>query len=81
MTSAGLTVTDVGKKGSIGGFALEYYRRIKKMKGFRSAEAKELFLKMLKEVGVIVMTGRFLKSVKLENNRIISATYTCISIY
>jgi hypothetical protein len=74
MTSGGLTATDVGKKDSIGGLALEYYKRINKIKGFSSTEAEDLFLKMLKEAGVTVLTGRFLESVKLDKGRIISIT-------
>jgi hypothetical protein len=74
MTSGGLTATDVGKKDSIGGLALEYYTRIGRASNFRPSEAESLFLKMLDEAGVTVLLGRCLKSVEIKDNRLISLT-------
>ena len=54
LTSGGLTATDLGRKDSIGGLALEFYTRIKRISGFRPAEAEVLFRKMLEEAGVEV---------------------------
>ena len=74
MTSGGLTATDLGRKESIGGLALEYYTRIGRKSNFRPSEAESLFLKMLDEEGVKVLLRRALESVELENNRIVSAS-------
>jgi len=74
MTSGGLTATDIGKKGSIGGLALEYYTRIGKIKDFRPSEAESLFLKMLDEAGVTVLFERCLESVEMRDGRLVSAT-------
>ena len=74
MTSGGLTATDVGKKGSIGGLALEYYTRIGKVSNFRPSEAESLFLEMLEEAGVTVLFERALKSAEIKDNRIVSIT-------
>ena len=45
MTSGGLTATDLGRKESIGGLALEFYTRIGRKSNFRPSEAESLFLK------------------------------------
>ena len=74
MTSGGLTATDLGKKESIGGLALEFYNRIGRKSNFRPSEAESLFLKMLDEAGVNVLLGRALESARMENNRLLSAT-------
>ncbi len=74
MTSGGLTATDLGKKESIGGLALEFYNRIGRKSNFRPSEAESLYLKMLDEAGVNVLPGRALESVEMENNRMLSAT-------
>ena len=75
MTSGGLTATDVGKKKSIGGLADEFYSRIGKIRDFSPSEAESLFLKMLDEAGVKVLLNRCLKSVNMNENRIVSATF------
>ena len=54
MTSGGLTATDVGKKESIGGLALEFYNRLGILHDFRPSEAELLFLTMLEEAGATV---------------------------
>lgn len=74
MTSGGLTATDVGKKESIGGLALEYYTRIGKISSFRPSEAESLFLKMLDEAGVTVLFERCLKSTEIEDAQLVSVT-------
>ena len=45
MTSGGLTATDLGRKDSIGGLALEFYNRIGKARDYRPSEAETLFRK------------------------------------
>ena len=75
MTSGGLTATDLGKKESIGGLALEFYSRLGKNKDFSPSEAESLYLSMLKEAGVKVLLERCLESVGMKDNRIVSATF------
>ena len=74
MTSGGLTATDLGRKESIGGLALEFYDRIGKKSNFRPSKAEALFLAMLKEEGVRVLTGRALASVEMAGGRVASAS-------
>ena len=70
MTSGGLTATDLGRKESIGGMALEFYSRIGKKTNFSSPDAEALFRVMLAEAGVDVRLGRCLKSTTMEAGRI-----------
>ena len=51
MTSGGLTATDLGKKKSIGGMALEFYRGLGRMTQFSPSQAEALFRKMIEEAG------------------------------
>lgn len=74
MTSGGLTATDVGKEETIGGLALEFYKRLGKLVDYSPSEAETLFRKMLEEAGAKVMYGSFLKSVDMEDNRITAIT-------
>ncbi len=74
MTSGGLTATDVGKKESIGGLALEFYTRIGGISNFRPAKAESLFLNMLDQAGVPVLQERCLESVEMRDGRLISLT-------
>ncbi len=74
MTSGGLTATDLGRKESIGGLALEFYNRIGRKSGFRPSEAEALYLQMLNEEGVNVLLGRALKSVEMKSNRVLSVS-------
>jgi hypothetical protein len=75
LTSGGLTATDVGNSKSIGGIALEFYTRLGSQRHFRSVDAEELFLLMLKEADVTVLTRRPLESVAMKDDRIVSATF------
>tara|TARA_B110000881_G_scaffold219236_1_gene240570 strand:+ start:260 stop:2008 length:1749 start_codon:yes stop_codon:yes gene_type:complete len=74
LTSGGLSSTDIGKRDSIGGVAMEFYKRIGKIKDFRPSEAESLFLKMLAEAGVPVLLERCLESVEKKDGRLVSAT-------
>jgi hypothetical protein len=74
MTSGGLTATDLGKKESIGGVALEFFTRIGRARDYRPSEAEALFRKMLDEAGVQVLLARALTSVEMKQNRLVSAT-------
>ncbi len=74
MTSGGLTATDLGRKESIGGLALEFYRRLGKNSNFRPSEAESLYRKMLDEAGVHVLLGRTLQSAETVDGRVISLT-------
>ncbi len=74
LTSGGLTATDLGKKESIGGIALEFYTRIGKLLDFTPSQAESLFLEMLNEAGVTVHFERCLSSVVMEDGRLVSAT-------
>ena len=74
MTSGGLTASDLGKKESIGGLAIEFYNRIGRKSGFRPSQAESLYLKMLDEAGVNVLLGRALNSVEMKDNRVLSAS-------
>ena len=74
MTSGGLTATDVGKKESIGGLALEFYNRLGILHDFRPSEAELLFLTMLEEAGATVLYECCLESVIIQNGRLVSVT-------
>ena len=75
MTSGGLTATDLGRKESIGGLALEFYRRLGRNTGFSPSAAESLYRRMLEEAGVTVLYGRCLESVGLKDNRIVSMVF------
>lgn len=72
MTSGGLTATDVGKEETIGGLALEFYKRLGKLVDYSPSEAENLYRTMLKESGADVLYSSFLKSVEMQDNRIVS---------
>ncbi|MBM3858887.1 MAG: FAD-dependent oxidoreductase [Verrucomicrobia bacterium] len=72
MTSGGLTATDIGKKESVGGLALDFYTRIGRIVGFSPSAAESLYLTMLQEAGVTVLLGRCLESVEMRDNRLVS---------
>lgn len=74
MTSGGLTATDVGNRAAIGGLAIEFYSRIKKISDFRPSEAESLYLEMLAESDVPVYFERCLESVVVKDGRLVSAT-------
>lgn len=75
MTSGGLTATDLGRKDSIGGIALEFYNRIGKARDYSPGKAESLYREMLEEAGVEVYLGRALRSVKMQDRRLVSATF------
>lgn len=72
MTSGGLTATDLGDKESIGGMALEFYRRVGALQGFSPSKAETMYLKKLEEAGVKLLLNRPLVSAKNESGRILS---------
>ncbi|MCA9731508.1 FAD-dependent oxidoreductase [candidate division KSB1 bacterium] len=73
MTSGGLTATDIGDEASVGGLAMEFYRRMGKIRNFRPSEAESLYVKMLNESGVEILFERCLQSVNMKNNKLLSA--------
>ncbi len=74
MTSGGLTATDLGRKDSIGGLALEFYNRLGKARDYRPSAAEALYRTMLEEAGVKVLLSRALSSVEMKQNRLVSIT-------
>lgn len=70
LTSAGLTETDIGKKSAIGGMAVELYKKIGKMTGFRPSEAEKAFLELLDEAGVPVFFEHRLDKVEKKDGKI-----------
>jgi hypothetical protein len=75
LTSGGLTTSDLGKVETIGGLALEYYKRLGAKTKFSSAAAEALYRTKLAEAGVTVRLGQPLESVQMQGNRIVSATF------
>ena len=75
LTSGGLTASDLGKKETIGGLALEFYERLGGKTNFKASAAETLYREMLEEAGVTLLLGRPLESVKMDVNRIASATF------
>lgn len=75
LTSGGLTATDLGKKTSIAGVALEFYKRLGGITDFSALSAETLYQTMLKEAGVTVLLGQPLASVKMKDNRIVAASF------
>jgi FAD dependent oxidoreductase len=74
MTSGGLTATDLGRKSTIGGIALEFYTRIGSHVDFSPSAAEKLYRKMLQEANVEVLFGRYLESASMASNCIASIT-------
>jgi hypothetical protein len=80
LTTGGLTWTDFGNKGSIGGISREFYSRVGKKYGveaewtFEPKVAEEVFNEMAAEAKVPVRFRHFLKSVRMEGRRIRSLT-------
>ncbi len=75
MTSGGLTATDIGTRGAIGGLAEEFYGRLGKAKDFSPSEAEAVFLSLLKEAEVEVYFEHRLAEVVKDGNRITSVTF------
>ncbi len=76
MTSGGLSQTDIGNKGAIGGVAREFYQRMGKHYGtnevwkLEPSVAESVFKQMLSESGVLVYFDQRLTSVKKKKGRI-----------
>ena len=87
MTSGGLSQTDTGNIGSIGGIAREFYRRVGQRYGaterflFEPHIAEEVFAAMLSEARVPIYTNQRLASVTRDEQRIISITMVDGSIF
>jgi hypothetical protein len=75
MTSGGLTATDLGSRGAIGGFANEFYARLGKTKDFKPSEAEVTFLTLLKEAEVRVYFEHRLAEVLKEGSRITAVSF------
>lgn len=75
MTSGGLTATDIGKRGAIGGFANEVYAKIGQTSGFKPSKAEDAFQGLLKEAGVTIYYEHRLKDVVKEGTRIQSIRF------
>jgi len=74
MTSGGLTATDLGKKKSIGGIALEFYEGLGTMVDFSPSDAEARFWNMLEEANVTVLFERPLESVAMKDGKISAIT-------
>ena len=70
LSSGGLSSTDIGKKDSIGGMALEFYEKVGSLVGFRAMDAEKTFRAMLREAGVQVFERQHLKEVKMKGEHI-----------
>lgn len=70
MTSGGLTESDIGKKSSLGGAVVEFYKRLGKWTGFRPSDAERVFLEMLQEAGVPVYFEHRLEKLEKKDGRI-----------
>lgn len=76
MTSGGLSQTDIGNKGAIGGVSREFYQRMGKHYGtnevwkLEPSVAESVFNQMLAEARVLVYFDQRLKSVKKKKDRI-----------
>jgi len=83
MTSGGLTATDIGKRGAIGGFANEFYAKVGRTSGFKPSQAETAFLELLKEAGVtvyyehrlqdVVKNGSRIEAIHIENGNTVKA--------
>ena len=80
LTTGGLTWTDFGNKGSIGGLSREFYRRVGAKYGvaeewtFEPKIAERVFAEMVEESKVPVRFRHFLKSARMKGKRLISLT-------
>ena len=80
LTTGGLTWTDFGNKGSIGGISREFYRRLGRMYGvaeewtFEPKVAEQVLQEMIAEARVPVRPGHFLKSLRRKGSRIQAIT-------
>jgi len=75
LTTGGLTWTDFGNKGSIGGLSREFYRRVGKKYGveeewkFEPKVAEQVYHELIAEAKVSVRYRHFLKSVRRRGGR------------
>lgn len=80
MTAGGLSWTDFGNKAAIGGMAREFHARCGSKYGiqeewrFEPKIAREVFRDMASEAGLQVYHREFLKSVRMEGNRLVSVS-------
>jgi hypothetical protein len=80
LTTGGLTYTDFGNKGSIGGLSREFYQRLGKKYGveaewkFEPKVAEQVYQEMITEAKVPVRSRHFLKSIVRRDHRIVSLT-------
>lgn len=87
MTSGGLSQTDIGNKGAIGGISREFYRRIGQHYGkteqwtFEPSVAENIFFQMINEAKVPVYFHQRPASVKKERGRIVEITMESGRIY
>jgi hypothetical protein len=80
LTTGGLTYTDFGNKGSIGGLSREFYQRLGKKYGvpeewkFEPSVAEQVYQEMIAEAKVPVRFRHFLKSVSRKGPRLLALT-------
>jgi hypothetical protein len=74
MTSGGLTATDVGNRGAIGGFPNDFYDKVGKLRGFKPSEAEKVFRSLLEDAKVPIYFEHRLKDVAKDGNRITAIT-------
>lgn len=76
MTAGGLSYTDIGNQGAIGGFAREFYQRVGRAYGadtawtFEPHVAERIFRECLAEVGVTPLHQQFLAAVEMDGPRL-----------
>ncbi len=87
MTSGGLSQTDIGNKGAIGGISREFYQRMGQHYGkeeqwsFEPGVAENIFFQMLNEAKVPVYFHQQLASVKKDGARIVEISMENGKIY
>ena len=87
MSSGGLSQTDIGNKGAIGGISREFYQRMGKHYGkkeqwsFEPSVAENIFFQMVNDAGVPVYFHQRLASVKKDGPRIVEITMENGKIY
>lgn len=87
MSSGGLSQTDIGNKGAIGGISREFYQRMGKHYGkeeqwsFEPSVAENIFFQMVNEAKVPVYFHQRLASVKKDGARIVEITMENGKVY
>ncbi|HZQ47534.1 MAG TPA: FAD-dependent oxidoreductase, partial [Verrucomicrobiae bacterium] len=87
MSSGGLSQTDIGNKGAIGGISREFYQRMGKHYGkeeqwsFEPSVAENIFFQMVNEAKVPVYFHQRVASVKKEGARIVEITMENGKVY